>query len=204
SDVGGGSISSGVNGDVGGGSISSGGGGEEEAGVVLPSFLHVIQRLVRDPDAIGAVLVDGTKAVPARYLCPAAAAVGDSGGSTACVRKTRELEMSAARRPAAADFGVDGSDAQVGEQVVEERPGEAATAGGDGTGADGARDSGADAVGGAGGSGQTGGDVAVPDGPRTPGVDGRVGGGGGDVSQSSSSGSSSVRSSHSGRGGDDH
>ncbi|CAN0340815.1 unnamed protein product [Pylaiella littoralis] len=40
----------------------------------LDSFLHVIQRLLREPGAVNAVLVDGTKAVPSRYLHPPAAA----------------------------------------------------------------------------------------------------------------------------------
>ncbi|CAN0556331.1 unnamed protein product, partial [Ectocarpus sp. 12 AP-2014] len=171
----------------GGGSISDG--GEKEASVIiLPSFLHVIQRLVRDPGAIGAVLVDGTKAVPSRYLCPAA---GGGGGSSACVRKTRELELSVARRPAAADFGVDGGgvdgDAGAGGQVEEERSGGAATSDGDGTGTGGigTRD---------GGGGQAGGDVAA-DGPKTADVDGSVSSGGG--GSQSGSGSGGVRSSHS-------
>lgn len=47
----------------------------------LSSFLHVIQRLVRRPDEVGAVLIDGTKAAPSRYWYPPAVADGDGGSS---------------------------------------------------------------------------------------------------------------------------
>lgn len=39
-------------------------------------MLQVIQRLVRKPDEISVALIDGTKAVPSRYLCPPVAAAG--------------------------------------------------------------------------------------------------------------------------------
>ncbi|CAN0301704.1 unnamed protein product [Pylaiella littoralis] len=46
----------------------------------LDTFLHVIQRLLREPGAVDAVLIDGTKAVPSRFLYPPAVAQNDRFG----------------------------------------------------------------------------------------------------------------------------
>ncbi|CAN0074683.1 unnamed protein product [Pylaiella littoralis] len=43
----------------------------------LDSFLHVIQQLLREPGEVDAVLIDGTKAVPSRFMYPPAAAEND-------------------------------------------------------------------------------------------------------------------------------
>lgn len=44
----------------------------------LNSLLRVIERLLREPNAVEAVLLNGTKAVPSRYLYPPAVAEDDS------------------------------------------------------------------------------------------------------------------------------
>ncbi|CAM9904550.1 unnamed protein product [Scytosiphon promiscuus] len=100
---------------------------QQAADVDRDSFLHVVQRLVRDPGAIGAVLVDGTRLVPSRFLCrpahtssssPGVSATGSrSGGSGSgggggggggggvdfCVRRTMELERRLDPEPSAAE-----------------------------------------------------------------------------------------------------
>lgn len=88
----------------------------------LVSFLHVIQHLMRDPEAVGAVLVDGTAAVPARYLCSSSAAdedAHDGGGKgggveSDCLRRSRDLERSLNHDGPAASNGGDGGNG-VGE-----------------------------------------------------------------------------------------
>lgn len=42
------------------------------------TFLHMIQGLVREPSAVGVVLVDGTKVIPSRYLHPPTKAAVDA------------------------------------------------------------------------------------------------------------------------------
>ncbi|CAN0341537.1 unnamed protein product [Ectocarpus sp. 6 AP-2014] len=58
------------------------------------TFLDVIQGLVRDPSAIGGVIVDGTKVIPSRYLHPPSTAVveaidGDSRGNGSGLQTNR-------------------------------------------------------------------------------------------------------------------
>lgn len=62
-------------------------------GKELKSFLHVIRRLVRQAGAVGAVLVNGTKAVPSRYLYPPAAAASDGGKGGGGKTKTKHKTM---------------------------------------------------------------------------------------------------------------
>ena len=70
---------------------SGGGSGGGDAKRSASSFLHVIRGLLLDAGAVGAVLVDGTEAVPSRFLC-SPGVVGGVGGVADCVRRAGELE----------------------------------------------------------------------------------------------------------------